>query len=446
MDTLCERVLQRNVIISVIGLGYVGLPMAIALVRAGFTVYGIDINTEHINTLKAGRSYIQGITDEQIAEVIEKKLFVFDTYDEVKNADAILICVPTPLRKSKEPDLSYIQDSMTQILRFIKKDTILVLESTTYPGTTRELVMERICNEKCWFVGKDFYVCYSPERVDPGNQTYSVDNTPKVIGGITSKCLEVGATLYKQFIEQVVPVRTTEVAELSKLLENTFRCVNIALMNEMTIMAERLNIDIWETINAASTKPFGYMTFFPGPGVGGHCIPLDPMYLSWEAKKHNYFSRFIELAMDVNSNMPYYVVRQISELLASQSKALRDSNILLVGMAYKADSNDLRESPALEIYRILKEKSANITFADPYISYFDYEGKKVKARELTKKTIEKQDLIVIVTHHHNIDYELIRRYANIIYDTRNVYSNEDDDKIFHLGERIEEKSVMKETN
>lgn len=435
---LIEKIKSRQIKITVIGLGYVGLPLSMALAKVGHHVQGIDCNEEWVALINQGHSNIIDVTDEQLQASLEKNLFNASTdYSLISQADAVIICVPTPLNKAKEPDLSYIVSAMEGLIPYLSKETLISLESTTYPGTTEELIENYVEEKKGWEVGKDFYVCYSPERVDPGNKVYSVQNTPKVIGGSTEKCLKIGKALYNSFLPKVVGVKTTRVAEMTKVLENTFRCVNIALVNEMTMMCERMGIDIWEVIKGASSKPFGFMTFYPGPGVGGHCIPLDPLYLSWEAKKYNYFSRFIETASDINSNMPYYVVHQIGKIFCQQGKIIKRSKILLVGMSYKKDISDLRESPSLEVYELLKKQGGMIEFYDPYIKKFNYKNKIVEGIELNEETIKQFDLIVILSDHSNIDYNWLIENAVLIYDTRNVCKDIESNKIIKLGQNLE---------
>ena len=434
---LKEKLLEGKAVIGVVGLGYVGLPIAITLARKKYTVLGIDISEERVAALKQGKSYVIDVSNEEVSDVIDKYLKVDTSYQSIGDADAILICVPTPLTQCKEPEISYILSAMDSIIRYLTKKTLIVLESTTYPGTTEELITNRIETEKGWKVGEDFYVCYSPERVDPGNQKYHVMNTPKIIGGETAKCLELGKILYASFLENLTCVSSTKIAEMSKLIENTFRCVNIAMMNEMAMMCERMEINIWEVISGAATKPFGFMPFYPGPGIGGHCIPLDPMYLSWQGKRYNYFNRFIELATDINANMPRYVVRQIESLLNSKGKCIKGSKIMLLGMAYKKDIDDLRESPALEIYELLFKKHVQLSFHDPYINYFKREEAVVWNTPLTEDRLEKQDLVVIITDHSCYDYGWIGEHASLIYDTRNVMNQIKSDKVFKLGQNLE---------
>ncbi|MBE6022677.1 MAG: nucleotide sugar dehydrogenase [Cellulosilyticum sp.] len=436
--SLKESILKRESQVAIIGLGYVGLPLSVALAKAQYKVIGIDYNASWVDEINQGRSNIIDVPSQVLKEVVDAGYIKASTdYSKIIKADAIIICVPTPLNNFKEPDLSYIKKAVDGILPYIKHGVLISLESTTYPGTTEELIVERIQNEKNWEVGVDFYVCYSPERVDPGNPVYSVENTAKVIGGSTRMCLELGETLYKAFLPDVVGVKSTQVAEMSKVLENTFRCVNIALVNEMTMMCERMGIDIWEAIKGASSKPFGFMPFYPGPGVGGHCIPLDPLYLAWKAKEYNYFSRFIEAAVDINNNMPYYVLHQISDILGHMGKGIKGSRILLMGMSYKKDIGDMRESPSLEVYEVLKKQNPEISFYDPYVQSFRSKQGELERIELTESEIKSYDLVVILVGHSQIDYEWILQNAKMIYDTKNVYADIESDKIVKLGENLE---------
>jgi len=430
---LKEKIINKSAQILIIGLGYVGLPLAIELANSGFKVFGIDICDDKINNLKKGKSYITGIKDESIKAVIDKNLFVSKDYSLISKADSIIICVPTPLNKSKEPDMSYIIDVTEEISKYLKEKTLITLESTTYPGTTEELIIDTIEKRRNYKIGEDFFTCYSPERIDPGNKEFNIKNIPKVIAGSTPVCLELGVALYQSFVEEIVPVSSIKVAEVVKLFENSFRSVNIALVNEFTQMLNRMEINIWEVINAASTKPFGFMPFYPGPGIGGHCIPLDPMYLSWRAKKVNYYSRFIELSSDLNMNMTRYAVNQISDILNKEEKAIKNSNILIIGIAYKKDVDDLRESPALKVYELLEKQGAKVIYYDPYIESFKYEDKIIYSQKLDKQMLEKCDLVAIVTDHSDVDYQYIIDNSKIIYDTRNVTKKYKGDNIFLLG-------------
>lgn len=421
--------------VAIVGMGYVGLPLSLAIVQAGYEVIGIDLNKAWLDKLREGRFYMPSLSKSELQEALKKgQLLLSDEYSSISACNKVVICVPTPLTLAREPDLSYIIQGVEGMLSYINKQTLVSLESTTYPGTTEELIVARIEKEKGWKVGEDFYVCYSPERVDPGNSVFVVGNTPKVIGGATNKCLALGKAFYETFIPNVKQVKSTQVAEMSKLLENTFRCINIAFINEMTMLCERMHIDIWEVIEAAATKPFGFMKFSPGPGVGGHCIPLDPLYLAWEASKYQYSSRFIELATDINNYMPYYVVEHIIRIL--YARGAKTARILLVGMSYKEGSADLRESPSLQIYKLLEKEKMEIAFFDPYIEKLEIEGKCLTRTPLEEKYLETFDLIVILVNHQAVDYKKIEQYGACIYDTKNACSEIESSKIIKLGECI----------
>lgn len=420
MSEILQKISDRTATAAIIGLGYVGLSLAVEAARVGYQVYGIDINQDKTDQLRSGKSYVSDIKDEDIQTLIQEQLYVVNEFSILAETDIVIICLPTPLNKTRDPDVSMISSAVDSIIQYMKKDTLIILESTTYPGTTEELIQKVIEDEKGWKAGVDFFVCYSPERIDPGNAKFNVKNTPKIIGGITSVCAEIGAQFYGSFLEKIVPVSSTAAAEMVKLLENTFRSVNIALVNEMTMMCDRMGINIWEIIDAASSKPFGYIPFFPGPGIGGHCIPIDPIYLSWRAKMFGFHNKFIELADDINSNMPRYTVSQISDILNDYEKPLKNSKILCIGMAYKKDINDLRESPALEVFKLLQQKEASVTYHDPYIPHFNYDGHMISSVELTSEVISGADLVVIITDHSSIDYSFIVENAILLYDTRNV--------------------------
>ncbi len=419
MGELLEKIKTKKAKIGVIGLGYVGLPLALEFVRSGYCVTGIDKSKERVKCLNKGTSYVIDVKSEDIAQFIEKGLLcITDDVSIISTLDAMSICVPTPLTKTKDPDMSYIINVGQEVKNYMHKEQLFILESTTYPGTTEELVLPML-EEGGLRVGKDFYLAFSPERIDPGNKRYSVKNIPKVIGGVTQQCTELASCLYGHIIEAIIPVSSPKVAEMVKLLENTFRNVNIALVNEIAIMSERLGIDVWEVIDAAKTKPFGFMSFYPGPGLGGHCIPIDPLYLSWVAKKNGFELRFIALADQINSSMPEFVVEKITDALNDMEKSVKGSNIHILGVAYKKDVDDLRESPALEIMNILRLKGARITYTDPYIPEINYQKLSIKSKPLSKEVLSKVDCSVIVTDHSNFDYNLIVSNSKLIVDTRN---------------------------
>ncbi len=422
MNKLLEKIRNRKACIGVIGLGYVGLPLAVEYALTGYKVYGIDLLEEKVKMLKSGKSYIIDVKKSNIKKIIKNKLLVPSTkFDVIKKVDIVIIAVPTPLRKSKDPDTSYITNAVNSIKKYLHKNMLIVLESTTYPGTTRELIADEIA-DMGFTLSKDIFIAFSPERVDPGNKEYNTKNTPKVVGGLTKKDTEIACAIYSEVIENIVKVNTLEEAEMVKLLENTFRAVNIGLVNELAIMCHRMNIDIWNVINAAATKPFGFMPFFPGPGIGGHCIPLDPMYLAWRAKMYDYYNRFIELSSDVNSNMPRFIVGKVGELLNKHKKSVNGSKILLMGVAYKKDIDDLRESPSLEIYKLLKEEGAIVDYTDTYVPFFiDYNKRKVLRKKVSRSVIKIYDIIILLTDHSNFDYQLFADNAKMIFDTRNGF-------------------------
>jgi len=429
-----KKIKSKKAKFGVVGLGYVGLPLAIEFAKEGFSVIGIDVSREKVDKLNKGENYIIDVNDSDLKLAIEKKLFRATTdYSVIEDIDAISICVPTPLRKTKDPDVSYIIAATEEIAKYIHRDLIIVLESTTYPGTTRELVLPML--EKSGLkVGKDFYLAFSPERVDPGNPIYKTKNTPKVLGGITKSCTEMAKLLYEQIIEKVVPVSCTESAEMVKLLENTFRSINIGLVNEMALMCDRLGVDVWEIIEAAGTKPFGFMKFYPGPGLGGHCIPIDPFYLSWKMKLLNYNPKFIELAGEINSSMPEYVVKLVADGLNLNGKPINGSKILIIGVSYKRDVDDTRESPALDVMKLLEARGASLEYHDPYVGKFILDGKDLRSVDIDEDKLKSYDAVVIITDHSNIDYQMIQKYSSIVIDTRNAikgkYSN-----VIKLGAR-----------
>ena len=418
---LKNKIENRDAQIGVIGLGYVGLPLAMEFVRAGFRVIGIDIDQEKIKKLNRGENYIQDIKDESVKNAVEmNQLSATSDFSVIQNLDAISICVPTPLNKQKNPDISFINQVMENMKDFIHHDMLIVLESTSYPGTTRELILPEM-ESKGLKAGHEFYLCFSPERVDPGNEKYKTANTPKILGGLTPKCGEMGELLYKTIIEQVVRVSSPETAEMVKLLENTFRAINIGLANEVAIMCEKLGIDVWEVIDAAATKPFGFMKFTPGPGLGGHCIPIDPHYLSWKLKTLDYNARFIEIAGEINTSMPIHMVDLVRGGLNQKGKAISGSQIIIIGVAYKKNVNDVRESPALDVMKLLENDGAELSFYDPYVSFVRLNGNRMMGMEtLSKETLNNSDAIVIMTDHDQIDFQFVVENSNLIIDSRNV--------------------------
>jgi UDP-N-acetyl-D-glucosamine dehydrogenase len=420
---LIERIKSRTAHIGIIGLGYVGLPLVIRYCEEGFRVTGFDIDKKKVEKLNRGESYIGHIPSEKIKILRDRKLFKATTdYSKLKDIDCIIICVPTPLKKNKEPDLSYVKNTSDEVAKYLRKGQLISLESTTYPGTTREILLPKFESKKLK-VGRDFFLVFSPEREDPGNPEFNTKNIPKVVGGITQECTRVGKALCEQTIDRVITVSSPEVAEFTKLLENIFRSVNIALVNEMKMLADKMGIDIWEVIEASSTKPFGFMPFYPGPGLGGHCIPIDPFYLSWKAKEYDFNTRFIELAGEVNTGMPHYVISKIIDGLNRNGKCLRNSNILILGIAYKKDSDDIRESPGVEIIDMLKKREAKVDYNDPHIASFSgmrhYPDLSMKSVELSEKKLRKYDCVVIITNHSQYDYPWILKNSKLIVDTRN---------------------------
>lgn len=421
---LLEKIKMRNARIGIIGLGYVGLPLVIRHCEERFSVTGFDIDPIKVERLNRGESYIRHIPSNKIQKFRKKNLFEATTdYSRLKEVDCIIICVPTPLKKNKEPDLSYVRNTADEIARHLRKGQIVSLQSTTYPGTTREILLPKFENGKLK-VGKDFFLVFSPEREDPGNPVYNTKNIPKVVGGITPLCSMAGKTLYEQTIDRVIVVSSPEVAEFTKLLENIFRGVNIALVNELKMLADKMGIDIWEVIEASSTKPFGFMPFYPGPGLGGHCIPIDPFYLSWKAKEYDFNTRFIELAGEVNINMPHYVVSKTIDALNRNGKCLKNARVLILGIAYKKDIDDTRESPGIEIINILKEKGAKVDYNDPFVPSFSglrrYPDIAMKSVKLSEKKLKEYNCIVIVTNHSQYDYSWIVKNSRLVIDTRNA--------------------------
>ncbi|OGC88627.1 MAG: UDP-N-acetyl-D-glucosamine dehydrogenase [candidate division Zixibacteria bacterium RBG_16_48_11] len=417
---LKQKIKDRTAIVGVIGLGYVGLPLAVEYGNSGFEVIGLDISHSKCKTINSGRSDIDDVPDEEIKKLVEgKKLWATSDFAYLKQCDCISICVPTPLNKTKDPDVSFILEAVGQVRKHLRPGQLVVLESTTYPGTTEELILPKL-ESTGYEAGADFFLVFSPERVDPGNQTFKVKNTPKIVGGITKVCTQMGKLFYEQVIQEVQPVSSSRAAEMVKLLENTFRSVNIGLVNEVALMCDRLGLDVWEIIEAASTKPFGFMPFYPGPGLGGHCIPIDPHYLSWKLKALNYYARFIELAGDINSHMPEYVVERVSLLLNQHNKSIKGSKILVLGVAYKKDIKDVRESPALDVLKLLANRGAEVFYNDPFVPILKLDDLDEKSVKLTTKLLRGCDCTVIVTDHSSYDYRWIVANSKLIMDTRNA--------------------------
>lgn len=419
-DVLRKKILNKEAKIGVIGLGYVGLPLAMAFAKKGFKVWGIDVDKNRVARLKKGQSYILDLKPSDIVALQKNKtLTVTSDVSHIKRLDAFIICVPTPLLKTKEPDVSFIISATEMIKKHMKKGQVIVLESTTYPGTTDE-VMLPILESAGLKEGRDFYLAFSPERIDPGNAKYFVTNIPKVVGGLSKKSTQITALLYAQIINKVMTVSSARAAEMTKLLENTFRIVNLGLINELTLMCDKLGMNIWEVIEAAKTKPYGFMPFYPGPGVGGHCIPIDPLYLSWKAREKGFETRFINLASEVNGQMPRYVVEKVIDILNVFKKSLKGAKILLCGIAYKKDVRDLRESPVFEIIEILKHHGAHISYYDPYFPYFKIDEIDMKCVKFDQKTLKSFDCTVIVTDHSKIDYKFLAKNSRAVIDTRNA--------------------------
>ncbi len=419
-QALIHRFQSGDAIIGVVGMGYVGLPLAVVFAQAGYQVVGVDSDHEKVEAIRAGESHVVDVPPEVLGEVMaEASLTVTDEYGELSRADGVSICVPTPLRKTGDPDLTYIASATESLMAVLHEGMTVVLESTTYPGTTRERMLP-LLQSTGLRVGKDIFLAFSPERVDPGRQDWTTANTPKVIGGITPACTQVAAAMYGRAIKSVVPVSSTEVAEMTKLLENTFRAVNIGLVNEVALMCNRLGLDVWEVIEAAATKPFGYMKFTPGPGLGGHCIPIDPLYLSWKLKSVKYTARFIELASEINTNMPRYVVGRLQDLLNERSLTVNGARILVMGVAYKPNVSDMRESPALDVIGLLQEKGAHVTYYDPYVPAIEHDGWRLSSVADPLEAAAASDCVVIVTDHEAVDHEAVANASSLVFDTRNA--------------------------
>jgi UDP-N-acetyl-D-glucosamine dehydrogenase len=423
LDRLIQKILRKEVTVGIIGLGYVGLPLVLRFCEEDFRIFGFDVDSKKVATLKKGKSYLKSIPSSRISQFIRSgRLDVTDDFSRLREPDCILICVPTPLTEKMEPDLQYIEKTADAIQEHLRKGQLIVLESTSYPGTTEELILPRLKSTGLR-VGKDFFLAFSPEREDPGNRRFTTQQIPKVVAGVTPSCQKAAVSLYRQIIKKVVPVSSPRVAELTKLLENIYRSVNIALVNELKMLADRMGIDIWEVIQAASTKPFGFSPFYPGPGMGGHCIPIDPFYLSWKAKEYDFTTRFIQLAGEINVSIPYYVVSKVLDALNEKGKSIKGAKILILGVAYKKDVDDARESPALAIMDLLQKKGATLLYHDPYIPVLPPFRKyhfKLKSSPLTERLLHRVDAVVVVTDHSRIDYKWVVRHAPLTIDTRNV--------------------------
>jgi len=427
MTKIKELITSKKARVVIMGLGYVGLPHAVLMVKAGFSVSGIDIKKQRVDSLNNGKSYIKDISDEELAKIIkEGKFKAFNNFEPLKTADVVVICVPTPLDKNKNPDISYIKNSAKEIKKYLRKDQLIILESTTYPGTTEEDVLP-ILKESGLKVGKDFYLAFAPERISPGNKTPH-SQIPKVVGGITKECTEVAVLFYSQFLEKVHPVSSAKTAEMSKILENTFRLVNISMINELTLLCSKMGIDIWEVIEAAKTKPYGFMPFYPSPKCGGHCISLDPFYLSYKAKEYNFWARFIELAGEINEQMPHAVITIVNYALNQSQKSINGSKILIWGASYKKDIGDTRESGFYDVVWDLQRKGAVVEYFDPYIEEID----EMKSVDSPEEKLKNYDLVLILTDHSGFDYEELAKKAKIVVDTRNAIKSREHKNVFRL--------------
>jgi UDP-N-acetyl-D-glucosamine dehydrogenase len=429
---LQQRIIDRTARVGIIGLGYVGLPLATEFAKSGFRVTGIELNQQKADRVNRGDCYVADIPGERMAQLVEDgRLRATTDFSVIRELDTINICVPTPLRKTKDPDMSYIVSACQELARYLHPEMLVILESTTYPGTTDDLVRPML-ETSGLRAGEDFYLCFSPERVDPGNLKYQTANIPKVVGGTTRACTEIGMLFYSQGLEKVVPVSSTQVAEMVKLLENTFRMINIGLVNEIAMMCDRMGINVWEVIDAAATKPFGFMPFYPGPGLGGHCIPIDPFYLAWKTKQDGIEARFIELAGCINGQMPHFVVEKVQNALNDRAKPVRGSRVHVMGVAYKRDIDDVRESPALDIMHLLIRRGANVSYSDPFVPSLHLDGCDLAAAETSRETLSGADCVVIVTDHSTFDYDEIVACAPLVLDTRNALKGRQSDNIIRL--------------
>jgi UDP-N-acetyl-D-glucosamine dehydrogenase len=427
-----RRIQQKKAKIAVVGLGYVGLPLALEFAKKGFGVSGIEIDKDRLRHIKKKKSYITDVTSKELKQVLSSGKFkAYQDFSVLKETDVIIICVPTPLKRKYHPDISYIKQAVRSISKNLKKGSLIILESTTYPGTTEEVILP-ILEQSNLKHNRDFFLSFSPERIDPGNKMYPVNKIPKIVGGISQEATSLAALVYKNIIDKVVLVSSARTAEVAKLLENTFRLVNIGLIDELAMMAHKMNIDIWEVIDAAKTKPFGYMPFYPGPGVGGHCIPKDPLYLYWKARHSGFRSRFIKLASDVINYMPEYTVQRLEQILAEKRTQLKKARILISGVTYKKDIKDLRKSPSIDVINILQKRNVEVSYYDPIIPFLKLDSINLKSIHLDRQKLNRFSCVVIATDHSKVDYDFILKNSQLIFDTRNVYKNIKDKKIFRL--------------
>jgi len=427
-----KKIKAKKLRVAVVGLGYVGFPLALEFARKSIQVAGIEIDQGRLKSIAAGKSYISDISDQELKDVLARGYFKLSaSFSSLKECDVVLICVPTPLKGKYLPDISFIKNAVKSVAQNIKRGALVVLESTTYPGTTQEEILP-IFERHGFAHGKDFYLCFSPERIDPGNKQFPLPKISKVVGGIDKQATDLAAQAYGMIIEKVVPVSSARTAEAVKLLENTFRLINIGLIDELAMMAHKMDIDIWEVVRAASSKPFGFMPFYPGPGVGGHCIPKDPLYLHWKAKSFGFHSRFIQLASDVISRMPEYIVKRVEDVLAKTGKKLKGSKILVLGVTYKKDVKDLRKSPSIDIIGILKKQGAKIAYSDPIIPFLKIKEIDLKSVILNKNSVVKFDCVIIATDHTAVDYGFLLKHAKLIFDSRNIYQGKNRDKVYRL--------------
>lgn len=432
---LLEKIKNKEIVVGVVGLGYVGLPLAVEKAKAGFKTIGFDVQKHKVEMVNAGKNYIGDVVDDDLKEIVQKgMLSATNDFSFIENVDFVAICVPTPLDMYQQPDISYVKSSSESISKYMKRGIMVVLESTTYPGTTEELIKPILEEGSGLECGKDFYLGFSPERVDPGNLIYKTKNTPKVVGAIGSDALEVISAMYRSVLESDVhTVSSPAVAEMEKILENTYRNINIGLINELAILCNKMNINLWEVVDAAKTKPYGFQAFYPGPGLGGHCIPLDPYYLSWKAREYGFHTSMIESSMMINDRMPEYCMERASNILNRYKKSLNGSNILVLGVAYKQDIDDYRESPSLKVIELLKNMGSNVKYFDPYISEYKYKGELHQGeKKLTKELLEAADLVIITTSHSNVDYNFVQQHAVAIFDTRNAMKGISDSKNIEL--------------